>query len=44
MPYNTKKKFLQKYSAEMDPNGSKAYKVPLQFPVTACIDYNNVRF
>ena len=39
----TKRKFFKNNSAEIDRNGSKAYTVPLQFPVTACINYNNLR-
>ena len=39
-----KRKFFKKNSAEIDRNGNKAYRVPFQFPVTACIDYNNLRF
>ena len=39
-----KRKFFKNNPAEMDRNGSKAYRVPLQFPVTACIKYNNLRF
>ena len=30
-----KRKILQTYSAEMDRKGSKAYRFPLQFPVSA---------
>ena len=29
-----KKKKIQKYSTEMDRNGSNGSRVPLQFPVT----------
>ena len=32
-----KRKFFKNNFAEMDRNGSKVYRVSLQFPVTACI-------
>ena len=39
-----KRKFFKNTSPEMDRNRSKDYRVPLLFPVSACISYNNLRF
>ena len=33
---NTMHKINKNNTAEMDRNGSKAYRVPIQFPVIAC--------
>ena len=36
---NTIHKINKNNPAEMDRNGSKAYRVPIQFPVIACTSY-----
>ena len=36
---NTIHKINKDNPAEMDRNGSKAYRVPIQFPVIACTSY-----
>ena len=36
---NTIHRINKKSSAEMDRNGSKVYRFPLQFPVIACTRY-----